>query len=345
MKTTISPDDVHIQDIATLMAAEGITPDVSVIIVNYRTSQLVADCMKSVISNTSDISYEIIVADNDSEPDLSNFLLKQIQQSYPSLLNENKSLASISVLSLDGNLGFGKANNEAASTARGEYLFFLNPDTLLLDNAVATLADFLERTPVAGCCGGNLHDADGKPAFSFRRLMPGPLFELNELWHHQVARIMFGSNYCHNHTKEPMAVGFISGADLFIRKDTFMAIGGFDTDFFMYFEETDLCRRMNKKTGLKAFNVPTANITHLEGKSLGTDWDALELKASHQENSRCLYYRKNSSTISHSFSDFLHGLFLLSRIFLSRDKDKKRSYKIYMHHFQKERRRLKSRRM
>ena len=131
--------------------------DVSIIIVNYNTPHLVVGCINSIKRHTRNVDYEIIVVDNNSTGDN---------------LHEIESIQDISLIRSDENLGFGRANNLGSSYASGRHLFFLNPDTILENNAIAILVSFLDNSNKVGACGGNLINAEKRPTHSFRRNKP-----------------------------------------------------------------------------------------------------------------------------------------------------------------------------
>jgi GT2 family glycosyltransferase len=228
--------------------------DVSVIIVNYNTVKYLTDAIDSVFEKTKDIEFEIIVVDNNSS-DNSEFILKE------------KYGGRIVYLRLAENVGFGRANNIAATAARGRNLFLLNPDTILLNNAIKILSDFLDKNMHVAVCGGNLFDEARRPACSFCRLFPSIADELNRLFLNLPARVLYGRNVIFNYTNKPIEVAFVIGADMMVRKNIFDELAGFDRDFFMFFEEIDLEYRMHK-SGYKVISVPDAHIVHLEGKSV-----------------------------------------------------------------------------
>lgn len=187
---------------------------------------------------------------------------------------------SVTLIESPENLGFGRANNLGATKAVGKYLFLLNPDTLLLNNAVKFLADYLDQNPKCGVCGGNLFTQDNQPAHSFWEL-PTIQNELKEFFR-------VGSPKEFNYTSEPQEVGYITGADLMIRADLFHSLNGFDADFFMYCEEVELCYRAFK-AGFSIYSVPDAKIKHFDGQSFSNNWQK-RLKLSLEGKKK--YYRK-----------------------------------------------------
>lgn len=185
------------------------------------------------------------------------------------------------------NLGFGRANNLGAKHAKGTYLLLLNPDTILLNNAVKILFDFIDSHPKVGICGGNLFDAAKKPALSYQMFLPSVAGELDDFL--RISTIIYGKNSYFNHTKKPLIVkGYITGADLMIKTSLFNQLNGFDTDFFVYYEETELTFRV-KKAGYAVYSVPQAEIIHLEGQTFSGD---RERKTRMFLESRKKYYQK-----------------------------------------------------
>ena len=258
--------------------SEGSEVDVSVVFVNYFTCDLTVQAIGSVRERSRGFSYEIIVVDNSSD-----------EAEFSRLTELLQGLAT--VIDAKGNLGFGRANNLAATYAKGKYLFFLNTDTLLLNNAIFELYSFLESNPRAGVVGGNLYTAETVPNHSFEKneknlaneRKQGKLFAA--LSHHFIRRRDF------NYSDRPMKIdGYICGADLMIRSDVFRTLNGFDDDIFMYAEEALLCRRVIFEAGYEIYSVPSAGIVHLEGKSFkGVSERKIRAKA----DGNFIYYEKS----------------------------------------------------
>lgn len=298
--------------------------EVSVIIVNYKTSALVADCLKSVINLTKGVEYEVIIVDNNSEPNFRQSIIEKV----PEASSDN-----FIYLNLPENIGFGRANNEGIKIAKGRNIFFLNPDTILLNNAIKILSDFLDSHPQAGACGGNLYNETGQPVVSYKRFFPGLFWEIDDLFNSLPQKLVYGKNRIHNYSSGILSVAYITGADLMVKKEVAEKTGGFSNEFFLYFEETDLCRRIYK-AGWKIFNVPEARIMHLESKSMGTDekWES-EFKTQWLEKSRKIYYKRNSSSLEIQLYNLIYDLFLTSRKVLINNPRKKEYYKIRKKYF------------
>ncbi|WP_294659960.1 glycosyltransferase family 2 protein [uncultured Fusobacterium sp.] len=226
--------------------------DVSIIIVNYNTLNLTKNAIDSVLEKTEGISYEIILVDNDSVDGSVEFFEKNYKDKI--ILVKNKE-----------NLGFGRANNKGIEKAKGKYIFLLNSDTLLINNAIKILYDFMEENEKCGICGGNLYNKDLSPTDSFSN---STLNYKTLYWDKILKKLNFFSKKLKsfNYTIFPKKVQVIIGADMMLSRKLLSEIKGFDVDFFMYHEENELCVRALKK-GYEIYSVPAAKIIHLEGKS------------------------------------------------------------------------------
>ncbi|WP_455620675.1 glycosyltransferase family 2 protein [Parabacteroides sp.] len=226
--------------------------DVSIIYVNYKTASLVLDSIHSVKEKTQGVSYEVIVVDNASE-DGSEVL---VTTQYP----------EVRYVQAGANLGFGRANNLGVAEAKGEYILFLNPDTLLENDAVSILYDFLREHQEVGACGGNLVDGECRPTFSLNRVDFTLIQEFLSIFYLRPFLWKERKSFFYNFSDKPLEVRSIIGADLMVRRSLIDRIGAFDPDFFMNGEDIELCYRIIR-SGHKVYSVPDARIVHLEGKS------------------------------------------------------------------------------
>lgn len=256
--------------------------DVSVIIVNYHTSALVMQCIASVVQWTQS-TYEVIVVDNATEPELGAALTERFGD-------------KVVFVSLPENVGFGRANNAGLEVAQGRHILFLNPDTLLLNPAIDCLCDYLDQHPHTGAVGGNLYDGDRRPTHSYMRLFPSLRLECVRL----LGSLLLGRDAHFNYSGQVKRVAYITGADLMMPRRVLDAIGGYDPAFFMYYEETDLCKRV-WQAHYVVESVPQAEIMHLEGASFSTN----ERRESMRATSRDVYYRKHLSTFERFFAIFV----------------------------------------
>lgn len=253
--------------------------DVSIIFVNYKTSGLVHDAIRSVKEHSSDFSYEIIVVDN-SESEEEYNKLKDLES------------ADVHLIDAKSNLGFGKANNLGATIAKGNYLFFLNTDTLLMNNAIDELKRFLDCHEDVGIVGSNLYTKDEIPNHSFcpweknvhnENKMSG-FFTL-------LKKYTTGRRPDYNYTNQPKRIdGYICGAALMIRKSLFDNLGGFDKEIFMYAEESLLCYRAIHEKGFRIYNVPSSKIIHFEGGSFDNSVSYRKIRMIIDGN--YIYYKK-----------------------------------------------------
>lgn len=230
--------------------------DVSIILVNYKTSKLVNACINSIVEKSYDISYEIVIVDN-SESEIEFSALVNAVNCRALCINSGK------------NLGFGNANNLGAKHATGKYLFFLNTDTYLLNNAIYLLFEYLCKNKDVGIVGSNLFTSELHPNHSFLFFDEKYKNDINPKWYKLNLFSRFNKKIIDfNYENEPQNIeGYVCGASLMIEKEVFNQLEGFDKDIFMYAEEALLCYRTINELNLKVMNVPNAMIVHLEGGS------------------------------------------------------------------------------
>lgn len=254
--------------------------DVSIILVNYNTKDLLSQCIKSIYEKTNGLRYEIIVSDNGS-----------IDGTVPMLKQD---FAEVVILDNNANLGFGKANNRAIEIAKGKYLFLLNTDTYLLNDAISIFWNFMEKPENSNvaCCGGDLFDAIGNKQASFGNF-PSFIDAISQLGFYRLYKKYYQRHITggvFNYNEKIKQVDYICGADMFLRKSLMDNIGYFDDDFFLYFEETEMSYRIYK-ANYKSVLIPSAKIVHLEGGSQNTA--VVNLFKTHEfSKSRRLYFEK-----------------------------------------------------
>ena len=226
--------------------------DVSIILVNYNTTRLLLQAIDSIYEKSAGFTFEVIVVDNNSSENPE----KEIREKYGD---------QITLISLSENIGFGKANNEGIKIAKGRYIFLLNTDTYLINNAIYILMQYMDTHLDVGSCGGNLYNAQLQHTYSYHKIPYGiRSYEVSVLTMGFSRRFVKYPFY--NTSENAIEVGNISGADMMLRKSVLDTVGIFDPDFFMYCEESELSWRI-RKAGYKNINVPQAKIVHLEGKS------------------------------------------------------------------------------
>ncbi|WP_321480234.1 glycosyltransferase family 2 protein [uncultured Bacteroides sp.] len=270
--------------------------DISIIIVNYKTYRLTSDCVKSIYKKSNNVSFEVIIIDNNSD----EYELNLLPSKYPNLR----------LVLLNENIGFGRANNFGAKLAIGKYLFFLNSDTYFLNNALKYYFDFFQINCdklKIGVLGSILKDESLDETGSFGPL-PQPIkFLLFSLGFYnkntKISRRQMKS-LCNNSYFE---VGYVTGANMFILKDTFNLVEGFDENIFMYYEESDLQFRL-KMNSYNNYIIKGPEIVHLEGKSFSAGI-INNNKRLMIEKSRFYYFNKNSNI-------FIYVLFRIIYLFI-----------------------------
>lgn len=254
--------------------------DVSIIIVNWNTRDILRECLASIYLQTEGISYEIIVIDNASSDSSAEMVKREFSQV---LLLENQE-----------NRGFAAANNQGMKIARGRYFLLLNPDTIVLDRAIPKTVTFAEKNPgvaVVGCQVWLNEDEIQQTCFSFPSLA-GIIFQEIGLRRLFPKSHLFGkANYGWWDRKSQMDVDVVSGMYMLVRREAIEQIGYMDEDYFVYAEETDWCFRF-RKAGWRCIFTPLARIIHLDGGSKSTEQISVKMFVQHQK-SLLIFFRKN----------------------------------------------------
>jgi len=245
--------------------------DLSVIIVNWNTEELLRGCLRSVYRTIEGLDFEVIVVDNAS----SDGSVAMLKVEFPQVRRiENYE-----------NRGFAAANNQAFRVMTGRYALLLNSDAELTAGAVRELFSFMEEHPEAVMAGGQLLNADGSRQNSIARFPTIPSLLLNM----PLLETLFPDRYPgkRRNYSHPIEVDSCIGACLIVRKSAIDGVGGLDERYFFFFEETDWARTM-KRAGGKIYHVPAARIYHLQGQSVGPGIRS----RMHFYRSRYLYFMK-----------------------------------------------------
>jgi len=224
--------------------------DASIIIVSYNSASFLEKCIESIINFQNYLDIEVIVVDNAST-DGSVELIKS-------------NFTIVKLIRNDQNFGFAKGNNIGISAAKGEYVLFLNPDTILCQDTLSKMVNFMKNTPDAGALGPKLIYPNGSLQLScrhfynlrtifLRRTILGKIFPNSRLLRYHLM-----SDWDHNTTQE---VDWVLGACLMVPRKVFEKVGYFDERYKMYFEDVDLCYRI-KKAGYKVYYYPEATVIH-----------------------------------------------------------------------------------
>lgn len=232
----------------------------SVIIVSYNVKYYLEQCVRSVIRSAEHMDYEILIIDNASSDETVSYLMLRFPEwEYPQV----KIIANLR------NIGFGRANNMASKQAQGEFILFLNPDTILTEHTLEDCIKFADEHSNVGGVGVRMLKSNGGFALESRRGLPSPFTAFCKM--SGLAAIfpksrLFGRYYMrYLDDKEINKIDVVSGAFLMVKRSVLMQIGGFDKDFFMYGEDIDFSYRL-LKMGLDNYYVPTP-ILHYKGES------------------------------------------------------------------------------
>lgn len=285
--------------------------DVSVIIVNFNTKQLLENCISSIYQTTDLIEFEIIVSDNASTDGSAEYIKKK----FPNV---------IYILNKE-NYGFGKANNEALKYAKGKYIFYLNSDTILLNNSIKAFFDYFEKNPEIGALGSNLLNTSGEVIHSYG-IFPTFMSLLKILIRDIIGnfvklilyllRIKIDNLHYRTHTisKKIGEVDYITGADLFLKNDE---NAFFDENFILYYEEVDLQYQLMKKSKTREI-IEGPKIIHLEGGSSSSNKKRSFCSFGNMMSyiSMYIYCRKNISKYKAFFLQILICILWINPLYL-----------------------------
>jgi hypothetical protein len=248
------------------------TPDVSIIVPSWNRRDLLGPCLESACDATVDT--ETIVVDNgsdDGSPEM-------VEHRFP----------AVRLIRNPENRGFARAANQGARAATGRHLLFLNNDARLLPGALGALLEVVRTQPRAGAVGTHILNVDGSFQSSHARF---PTLAREFLVLSRIGRLVYGRYYPSAGPDEgaPRCVDWVSGACFLVRGEAFAAVDGFDEDYFLYAEETDLCYRL-RLAGWRTWYQPAARVVHLGEGSLRQSRPEVE---AHLYRGRVKYFRKH----------------------------------------------------
>lgn len=219
---------------------------------------MLGSCIESLLHAAKNFSsgVEIIVVDNHSRDNT----VKVLSPRYP----------QIKWLALEVNTGFGAGCNRGAALAKGEYLLFINPDTVVDPKIFQVILEEYSKHPQLGILGCRINNPDGSLQLACRRSFPTPksaLYKFVGLSHFFPSHREFGRyNLTYLDERETQEVDAVSGSFMFVQRKIFEKVGGFDTTFFMYGEDLDLCKRI-QGLGFRNIYTPNTSITHFKSQS------------------------------------------------------------------------------
>lgn len=256
----------------------------SIIIINYNLAKEIEDCLKSLLQTLGthrELQFEIIIVDNNS-PD------KKLPETEKIFNQEN-----IKFYYLDENVGFGKGCNYGFTKATGKYLCFLNPDTVIKENIFSPIINLFEYDSTIGIVGPKQQVR--KPFFDFSAgFYPNVFFELFNLFGVGVFSEGFIVYLLTRIKKNKvLQVDWILGASIFIKAELFNKIDGFDKDYFMFYEEVDLCKRVSNN-GFRIVYFPQYSIHHIGSVSGKKDYRLYTIRT---YSSKYLYISKHYKSL------------------------------------------------
>ena len=261
----------------------------SVIIVNWNVRDLLRECLRSIEAGKGGLSLEIIVVDSASSDDS----VAMVRSEFP----------SVHLIACTENVGFPRGNNLGLQEARGDYLLLLNPDTVIVDDALAVLVSYLQVNPDVGVVGPQLLNPDGSVQSSRRRFPTVTTGFFESTWLEGLAPGILRRYYALDLPDAATAdVDWLTGACIMVPRSTYEAVGGMDEGYFMYSEELDWCRRI-KESGRRVVYYPAAQVIHHVGKS---SEQAVTARHINFNQAKLRYFRK------------YHGRFMVAvlRVFL-----------------------------
>ncbi len=232
----------------------------SIVIVNFNTGKFLGNCIDSVVKNTKELDFEIIVVDNASTD-------KPVEK----LRTENLELRT-KIIENKKNVGFAAANNQGIKQARSDYILLLNPDTLICDNVLPKMIDFMEQNREAAIASCKVILKNGELDDACHRGFPTPwnafcqFSGLSTIF--SKSKLLNGYHLGYSDLDKTHEIDACAGAFMLIRRKAGEEVSWLDEDYFWYGEDLDFCFRV-KKAGWKIMFIPQYSVTHFKGVSSG----------------------------------------------------------------------------
>lgn len=284
-----------------LVNADSREPELSIIIVNWNTRELLSQCLQSLTDTVKEISYEVWVVDNNS----SDHSVEMIQKRFP----------RFQVIANSENAGFVRANNQAIACSRGRFLLLLNSDTVTLPDSICTMVRFMDEHPRAGGVGVRLLNPDRTFQASYT---PFPTLWNELLMLSGLGRWLIRPSYP---SYGPLVQdgpkriqGYMEGACLMVRREAINQIGGLDEHIYMYSEEVDWCFRFHV-AGWELWYLPNAPIVHYGGQSSKKRQGRMEAEL---YRSRVYFFHKHYGKLAALCLKYLIYLLTLPKMILHR---------------------------
>lgn len=230
--------------------------EIALILINYNSSKYTLDCVNSCIEKIDkNLNYQIVIVDNCSEIDDYSALKKAI---------EEISFSNIKLIRSKINTGFGAGNMIGVQYTVAKYYAFVNNDSLLQNDCISIILDYMKNNPSAGICGPMAYKENGEILPTLDHFAS----PMKEIFGRTLLEKINPKKYPNrkkNYT-QPQQGQFVAGSFMVVKSDDFNNVGGFDTNIFLYYEETDLCKRLAKNNKF-AYLVPEAKFVHFHGVS------------------------------------------------------------------------------
>ncbi|MDD5341183.1 MAG: glycosyltransferase family 2 protein [Patescibacteria group bacterium] len=278
--------------------------DLSIIIVNWNVKDLLRKCLQSIYKKTQGLEFEVFVVDNASKDNSIQMVLKEFPQA--------------TLIASNVNLGFARANNLALEQARGKYILFMNPDMELVENSFPKLIELMDKDPKIALSTCQLiypdssrqNNVKNNPGFCDQFLI---LLKLHHLFQPRCLKRYLAKDFDYSKEQE---VRQIMGAFIFANGEIIKKLGGWDTEYFLWWEDLDLCKRV-QDTGYKIVYTPSTKVIHYEAKAFEQQ-PSLEKQKRFNRGMR-IYFKKHFGLLVYWFIGLLGfislGLAWLSQIF------------------------------
>ena len=248
--------------------------DISIIVVNHNSRAHLDKCLSSLEGRLTQQDCELLVVDNNSSDGSQDMVERRFPQ--------------VQLISNQDNLGFARANNQAVRQSLANYYLFLNPDTLLSTEALDLMLEEMRKNTRVGAIGPALLDRESRYQVSFGRRVDFGAELLQKCFFNPYHRARL------KHDPDTRDVGWLSGACLLVRRDVLIEVGAFDENFFLYFEDIDLCLRIKQK-GYRLVYLPQAKVYHEGGASTSLDETSSRFE---YRKSQLYFYQKHNSRVS-----------------------------------------------
>lgn len=273
---------------------------ISAMVVTFNPHEEILECLFNLDQIAKQISMEIILVDNAS----SNDMPQRIEAEFP----------TITFVHSEANLGFGAGNNLAFKHAQGDYVLCINPDLVLNVEAFQCMLDYLQQNSQVGVVGPKVLNENNQLVKSARAT-----YTLPRLWAKYwmldklVPQLVYGKYERKMRTAiEPFTVDWLQGSCLLIRREAFEKVQGFDDEFFLYMEDTDLCERIHQ-AGWDVIYLPKATVRHYGGTTTSR-FHTIRVRSYHL--SPLHYHRKRKNFLNTYILKFVFIIELLTKILM-----------------------------